>query len=293
MAVALTLTGKRPNNTQFGLDSFTEIYKCDATADVVLTDPSVPQLASAHPDYPFMFVTSRPCIESGESASALDLIYTGCLLDDGAGNPTLPTAKTDEQMSVQSVSSSKASNGFIMASPATLQYYSPSSVLTYFSYTAPGATSAPTPDTSPVPITLTISDTTYSPGGGIAEAINTLFSLQLISTIESTEIVAGKFWSNVARTNYMYSPFVFDLPSGPYLFLSIAGIDYSAGDTLGISSGGESATIVVDTVGSTFGVGGGILSYHTTSNTFTTGHDSLAASGGTGSGAAFGVFIVP
>ncbi len=77
MAVTLTLTGKTPGQTQFGLDTFTEHYKCDATANVVLTDGSVPAMGSAHPDYPFMFMTARYCSETGESASALDLTYTG------------------------------------------------------------------------------------------------------------------------------------------------------------------------------------------------------------------------
>src|SRR5258705_5095390 len=90
MATVLTLTQKRPEQRQFGLDTFTEIYKCDATADDVLTDPTVPQMGSAHPDYEFMFVTGRPCYETGESASELNLIYMGCLNDDGEGGPLLP-----------------------------------------------------------------------------------------------------------------------------------------------------------------------------------------------------------
>ncbi len=79
MAVTLTLTGKTPGQTQFGLDTFTEHYKCDATADVVLTDPGVPQMLTPHPDYPYMFITNRYCSETSESASALDLVYTGML----------------------------------------------------------------------------------------------------------------------------------------------------------------------------------------------------------------------
>jgi hypothetical protein len=69
MAVTITKVGKSPNNTQFGLDTFTEHYKCDATADVVLTDGGVPQMLSAHPDYPSMFVTNRYVSETSESAS--------------------------------------------------------------------------------------------------------------------------------------------------------------------------------------------------------------------------------
>src|SRR5712672_2218954 len=107
MATVLTLTGKSPGQTQFGLDTFTESYKCDATADVVLTDPTVSQMGSAHPDYPFMFVTARPCSETGESASVLDLIYTGCLTDDGVGNPILPSQQHEYDNAVQSATSSR------------------------------------------------------------------------------------------------------------------------------------------------------------------------------------------
>ncbi len=79
MPVTLTLIGKRPGQQQFGLDTFTEHYKCDVTADVVLTDGSVPAMGSVHPSYPFMFVTARYCSETSESASALDLTYMGVL----------------------------------------------------------------------------------------------------------------------------------------------------------------------------------------------------------------------
>src|SRR5258705_13619300 len=111
MATVLTLTQKRPEQRQFGLDTFTEIYKCDATADVVLTDPTVPQMGSAHPDYEFMFVTGRPCYETGESSSELNLIYMGCLTDDGEGNPMLPAQQRETGKDIQSVSSSKSSGG--------------------------------------------------------------------------------------------------------------------------------------------------------------------------------------
>src|SRR6185295_10472251 len=93
MAVTLTLTGKRPGQPQFGLATFTKSFKCDAAADVVLVDPSVPQEGDPDATYPFMFVTDRYVTETGESASILDLAYMGCLTDDGEGNPILPTQK--------------------------------------------------------------------------------------------------------------------------------------------------------------------------------------------------------
>ncbi len=144
MAVALTLTGKRPNNTQFGLDSFTEIYKCDATADVVLTDPSVPQMGAPHDDYPFMFVVSRYVNESGESASALDITYTGTLLDDGEGGPLLPPQKATTSGQVSSATTNTSSIIFpsTATNPATVQFYAIANTLSFLS-TDPADTSEP------------------------------------------------------------------------------------------------------------------------------------------------------
>src|SRR5258708_17951634 len=118
MATVLTLTGKRPGQQQFGLDTFTESYKCDATADVVLTDPTLAQMGSAHPDYPFMFVTAMPCSETGEIASVLDLIYTGCLTDDGVGNPTLPVQQDQHDTQIQSAASWRSITVVLLTSTA-------------------------------------------------------------------------------------------------------------------------------------------------------------------------------
>ncbi len=144
MAVTLTLTGKTPGNTQFGLDTFTERYKCDATADVVLTDPSVPQMGAPHTDYPFMFVVSRYCNESGESASALDLTYMGCLADDGEGGPLLPPQKATTSGQVASATTNTSSAIFpaTATNPATVQFYAISNTISFFS-TDPDDTSEP------------------------------------------------------------------------------------------------------------------------------------------------------
>ncbi len=134
MAVTLTLSGKTPGNVQFGLDTFTERYKCDATADVVLVDPGVPQLLSAHDDYPFMFVTNRYCYETGESASSLDLVYTGCLTDDGDGNPVLPAQKVTSGGQVASATTNTDEDIFpsTATNPATVQFYAITNTLSFF-----------------------------------------------------------------------------------------------------------------------------------------------------------------
>lgn len=292
MSVSLTLTGKSPINTQFGLDTFTEHYKCDATADVVLTDAGVPQMGSAHDDYPFMFVTGRPCQETGESASALDLVYTGCLTDDGDGNPILPTQQNSSDNQIQSATSSRSSTGGTLTSPATIQFYAPSTVLNYISFGSAGSDQPPDPTGTPGIITWTVGDTSYSIGNLVSDLIDVFFTLQTNITSQSTEVVAGQFWQNTCRKALIYVPFIFDVPSGPFVTLASPGDGYSVSDSLSISSGGESADITVLSVGGVIG-GTGILSFSVGTDTFTVGHTLLDASGGTGSGAKFNVMIIP
>ncbi len=143
MAVTLTLVGKTPGQTQFGLDTFTEHYKCDVAADVVLTDPGVPQMLSVHPDYAFMFVTNRYCTETSESASALDLVYTGILLitDDA---PVLPPQKATNGGQVASATTNTSSIIFpaTATNPASVTFYAITKTLSFFS-TDPADTSEP------------------------------------------------------------------------------------------------------------------------------------------------------
>src|SRR6185312_7821017 len=114
--------------------TFTERYKCDATADVVLTDADVPQMGSAHPDYAFMFVTNRYCTETSESASALDLVYTGCLLtlDDA---PVLPPQKATSSGQVASATTNTSSIIFPLTAtnPASVTFYAITNTLSFFS----------------------------------------------------------------------------------------------------------------------------------------------------------------
>ncbi len=294
MAVTLTLVGKTPGQTQWGLDTFTEHYKCDATADVVLTDPDVPEMTEAHPDYQFMFVTARYCSETSESASALDLTYTGCIRDSGGEDPTpaLPSQQHTSGNQVQSASSSRSVTGIILTSPATIQFYAPSTTLSYISAGGPGTDLPPDPSSAPEVITWTVGDTSYSIGNLVSDLISIFFSSLITTTIESTEVVAGQFWNNVARKTLSYVPYIFDVPSGPLVTLASPGNGYVPTDSLSISAGGEGATIIVDTVGGVFG-GSGILAYHVTVDTFTVPQTLLAASGGSGTGALFNVIIIP
>ncbi len=285
MAVTLTLTGKRPNNTQFGLDSFTEIYKCDATADVVLTDAGVPAMGSVHPDYEFMFVVSRYVNESSESASALDLTYMGCLLDDGAGNPTLPDDKLDDSDAIASASSSRGLDGSILTSPVTVQYYAPTKTLAFFTYNAEGSLDTVADPTANIRVvSITSNDTSYTPTGILSSVVTNFFTELIVDTITSTPIVVGKFWLNTETKTKTLTPFLFTITAGEYVAMYSPGQDYVVGDSLSFTDGTFTATLTVDSVGG----GNSIRTFTVTSNSFNYSTTiPLFATGGSGTGAGF------
>ncbi len=282
MAVTLTLIGKTPGQQQFGLDTFTEHYKCDAAANVVLTDGSVPQIGSVHPSYSSMFVTARYCTETSESASALDLTYMGTL------SGSLPAQKHDTENAVQSAQSSLSSSGITATSPISIQFYAPTNVLTYISAGAPGTDVADDPTEDVVAISVGVGDTslTVSSIPGLIEAF---FQLQILETHNATEIVQGQYWLNTSRKIKSYVANIVSLSPGAYITLGASGSGYGVGNTLGISAGGEGASMTIDTLG----VGNSVASFTVTANTFTVAQNLLLATGGSGSNARFNVIIIP
>jgi hypothetical protein len=287
MAVTLTKVGKTPGQTQFGLDTFTEHWKTDTTADVVLTDPSVPQRGDVHPDYEFMFLTDRHCQETGEKASALDLVYTGCLKDDGDGNPILPPSRQKYGTAVQTASSQIPAVGAPATQPITLKFYASTSELTFMSYNAVGAlNTAPDPVDDPVIISLTSYDFAYAPTVGlIDEIIARFFTLQETDTITPQEIVSGKFWQNTEIKTLYYGPpisvvVIFGGDKVVYVFAT--GKNYSVSDTLTLTGGGGSATLTVTSVGPR----GAITGISVSADTITaTNILIIDATGGSGTGA--------
>src|SRR6266403_5046795 len=141
MAITLTHAGRTPGQTQFGLDTFTEHFKASEAADVVLTDASVPQKGDPHPSYANMFITDRYCSETGEKASALDLVYVGYFSE-------LPPVKNSEDNPVQSATSYTSSFIFpdVAAVPATIQYRAHATSIVCFSTTDTSAEVCPDPD---------------------------------------------------------------------------------------------------------------------------------------------------
>ncbi len=208
MAVTLTRTGKTPGQQQFGLDTFTEHYKCDATADVVLIDGSVPAMGSAHPDYASMFVTARYCTETSESASALDLTYMGTLSGE------LPDPVRSCSRAVQSASSS--SNGdpgsALLASPVTVQFYASVTRYEYISTSNVCGGCVP-PDLADAPCNPVIISILFGNDISLRTYFGEDFSQLFLCTffgyldtdiVESNEIVAGQYWRNVETKSRLF-----------------------------------------------------------------------------------------
>ncbi len=207
MAVTLTLTGKTPGNTQFGLDTFTEHYKCDATADDVLTDGSVPAMASVNPDYATMFVTARYVSETGESASALDLVYTGTLSGE------LPPQKATSGGQVASATTNTSSAIFpsTATNPATVQFYAITNTLSFYT-TDPDDASEP--DDPPEIDDLITWDLGFGvqPGSSKPDLVAFLLTEAFIQAIiepqpEIEPVVVGQFYFITKRKTRTLQPY--------------------------------------------------------------------------------------
>jgi hypothetical protein len=236
-----------------------------------------------------MFLTDRHCLETGESASALDLVYMGSLTSSG-GLPILAARQHQFDGAVQTATSKVSNTGLVTSEPVTVEFGSLVNELSYLSYGAAGTDVADDPIGDPVIITITAGDTTLSIGLVVSEIIARMFVTQIITNpIKSKEVVAGKYWQNTSRKIKRYSPWIFSITPGAYIFIFAPGAGYSIGDTLTITAGGQSATLVITSIG-----GAGIVhAWTVTSNTFTVPQGAIAATGGSGAGASFQVIIVP
>ncbi len=291
MAVTLTWQGSTPGQPQFGLATLTEHYKVQnddgsqITAAAVLTDSGVPQQGDAHTDYAYMFVTDRYCAETGESASALDVTYTGSLT--GEGSPDLPPSQASSGNPIQTASSNNNNTN------STLEFYAVMSNLRWISYSAPGTTgSVSVPADDPVIRYLTTGSTSYGPGSaGIAAAIAGLFSLVSSDVIETSEIVSGKYWQNSETVTKYYAPGIIvceDAGGGKAMCLVAQGQDYVVSDTLTFSYGGDSASVTVDSVDAGTGA---ITGFTIVTDTISAPIILIiSATGGSGTGASFQFF---
>jgi hypothetical protein len=175
---------------------------------VVLTDGSVPQKGDAHPGYAHMFVTDRNCQETGEQASALDLVYTGYLT-------SLPPPRHTLDNPVQSATTYTSSVIFplVATTPATVQYRAHASALIVLSDSDTSAEVCPDPTAVTVDDLITwtlVAEQPASSFGGIASWLLTnAFVQRVIETTSAEEVVAGQFWQITKRkimNLYPYAP---------------------------------------------------------------------------------------
>jgi hypothetical protein len=282
-----------PSKTPFGLDQLRRSYKTALSAEAAIA--AAPAVGAVDEVFPCMFLMPISTPESAESATRIDLLYMGTIQFTGTGVegdpflPVLPAQKHDADDAVQSASSSRSNDGRVASSPLTVQFYAPASTLSYFSFGAAGTIQADDPTDAIKIITLTVADTTMTIGTISLQAlVDAFFSEQIIETHQSTEIVPGQYWQNVSKKTKSLTAFIIDVAPGVYILMCYVGTGYAAGDTLTISSGGESATISITAVG----ISGEITAWTVSSNTFTVPYSCLVASGGSGSNARLSVEVV-
>lgn len=213
----------------------------------------------------------------------------------GAKGGVLPPGKTDYDDQVQSASSSRSA-GTVLSSPLTVQYYAPSTIYSWITAGGPGSindVTIPDPSNDLRIITLSCGDTTFSGGPIIDEQVALYFTQQVVSTFSSMELVRdARYYQNQVRKTRVYTPWMFNLTAGAYLTLYTPGSGYSVGDILTIHGTSGYGTVRVESVGSIFGHGNGIITYTQLSATFTAAETALPAEGGSGSGAKFNVFVI-
>ncbi len=228
-----------------------------------------------------MFLMSKHP-DSNKQFPTVQMVY------QGKRGGTLPPQRSGKSNPVQSCTSVLGSSGPIVQ-PITIEYKAPTNTLSYISRTTAGTDEASDPSGSPIIVNVTVGGVSFS-FSDIAGILSRFFTEYIQGDIVSQETVPGQYWQNDAKKTKGYLPYIVNIVSGSALIgLSQPGTNYAIGNILSISAGGESATLVVGSLG----VSNSITSWTITSNSFTTPQASLAASGGTGSGATFNVIIIP
>ncbi len=209
MAIVLTWQRSTPGQPQYGLATLTEHYKVQNDDGSQITAAAAllagPALGAAHPTYSTMFVTDRYCAETGESASALDVTYMGTL------SGTLPLGQSTTGTSIASASSSSSfGHVYSLTQAATLQFYAPTNTLAWIS-TAPGIPGPSGTVTIPTDDIVIFSYNFPPPyalfTGDWYAFIRFEFFTELTTTvINSTEIVSGQYWQNIATATKTIIP---------------------------------------------------------------------------------------
>lgn len=142
MPVTLTHVGRRPAQSQYGLDTFTESFKSNSPADDVMLDGACPQRGDAHPDFASMFVTDRYFTETSTSSCAIEVTYMGTMSGD------LPPQKATSTGQVASATTNTSSVIYpsVATNPASVQFYAKTNSLSFISTDPADASEPDDPD---------------------------------------------------------------------------------------------------------------------------------------------------
>jgi hypothetical protein len=196
-----------PSETPFGLDQLRRSYKSALSASAAIA--AAPAVGTADETFPNMFLMPVSTPESAESATRIDLLYMGCM-NGAAGSPVLPAVRHSSSTAVQSATSRCALVGLNPFGDFTLTFYALTSEATFFSYNAAGTTgTVADPAGDPIIITLSQTDCAFLAGGTWEEFVANYFVIRVTDTIESVEVVPGKYWQNTERKIKYYAQPIF------------------------------------------------------------------------------------
>lgn len=191
-----------PSKTPFGLDQLRRTYKSALSATAAIA--AAPAVGSADETFPNMFLMPINTPESAESATRIDLVYTGCLVG-AEGDPTLPDVKhsLDNPISTATTYTDSAIFPLVATVPASLQYHQHTSLIVCFSITSTSAETCPDPDPIIVDDIITWTLAAEQPASsfpGIADyLLNEAFVQRIIETVTADEVVPGQYWQITKR----------------------------------------------------------------------------------------------
>lgn len=204
-----------PSKTPFGLDQLRRSYKTALSAEEAIA--AAPAVGDADEVFPFMFLMPISTPESAESATHIDLVYQGCIADDGGepAAPILPAIKHSLSDAVASATTYTSSAIFpaVATVPGSLEYHAHTSIIVIFSVADTSSEVCPDPAAVTVDdlITWTLAATqpASSFSGIAAWLLANAFVQRVIETITSDEVVPGHYWQITKRKItqlYPYAP---------------------------------------------------------------------------------------
>jgi hypothetical protein len=201
-----------PSKTPFGLDQLRRSYKTALSAEDAIA--AAPAVGDADEVFANMFLMPISTPESAESATRIDLVYTGSLSGD-EGDPDLPAIKHSLSDAIASATTYTSSAIFpaVATVPASVSYHAHTSVITLFSIADTSAEVCPDPAAVTVDDLVSWTLAAEQPASSFPDIaawlLSAAFVQRVIETINSDEIVPGQYWQITKRKVtqlYPYAP---------------------------------------------------------------------------------------